>query len=497
VTGGEQTTGAWRARPQPPESDRAAALDAAVGRLRDASPELSASVVLVRWQAAVLAGLAFAATVGLLLATAITATVLAGGLIALYVVALVDRGSVVARSLGQGRVHTAPIDEPELAARLPTYTILVPVYDEPEVIGRLVSGLGALDYPPELLDAILLVEEDDQRTIAALDRLAVPDWLRVLLVPASEPRTKPKACNYGLEFAVGELLTIYDAEDRPEPNQLRLAVAAFSAEPETACVQARLDFYNDRQNLLTRWFTVEYLFWFQFFLPGLAAAGRPVPLGGTSQHIRIDALRDAGGWDPFNVTEDADLGIRLARRGWRVGVIDSATYEEANSDPINWVRQRSRWYKGYLHTWLVHSRAPRQLVRDLGWRGAGSVLLTIGATPVLAAINQLTWMCTLVFVLGAPHGAARLFPAPVFYAGTFCALFGNTAVVYVVLLSVRISRRYYLATAALSYPAYWLLMAVAAIKAVWQLWLRPSFWEKTAHGLTAGVAEPPAGEATA
>jgi cellulose synthase/poly-beta-1,6-N-acetylglucosamine synthase-like glycosyltransferase len=492
VTSGELTT-SWRARPQPPEAERAAALEAAIGRLRDGNPELSASVVLVRWQACVLAALVLASVIGLLLATRIAATLLAGGLIALYVIALIDRGTVVARGLG-GRGDAPPArDPPVVSGPLPKYTILVPVYDEPEVIGRLVDGLGALDYPPEQLDAILLVEEDDDRTIAALDRLAVPNWLRVLLVPASEPRTKPKACNYGLEFAVGELLTIYDAEDRPDPDQLLLAVAAFAAEPQTACVQARLDFYNDRQNLLTRWFTVEYLFWFQFFLPGLAAAGRPVPLGGTSQHIRIDALRDAGGWDPFNVTEDADLGIRLARRGWKVGVIDSATYEEANSDPINWVRQRSRWYKGYLHTWLVHSRAPRQLVRELGWRGAGSVLLTIGATPMLAAINQLTWLCTIVFVLGAPAGADRLFPAPVFYAGTFCALFGNTAVVYVVLLSVRISRRYYLAPAALAYPAYWLLMATAAIKAVWQLWLRPSFWEKTAHGLTGALDEAPAG----
>ncbi|PSR36761.1 MAG: glycosyl transferase family 2, partial [Sulfobacillus thermosulfidooxidans] len=253
---------------------------------------------------------------------------------------------------------------------LPIYTILVPAREEAAVLPTLTRALNALDYPKDRLDVKLLLEADDEDTIAAAKAANLPHFIDIVIVPPSEPRTKPKACNYGLQLARGEYVTIFDAEDLPEPLQLKKAIVAFRQhDDKLACVQAKLSYFNAEQNLLTRWFTAEYASWFDLFLPALYRAKLPIPLGGTSNHFRIDRLRELGGWDPYNVTEDADLGIRLYKAGYYASVIDSNTYEEANSEFVNWVRQRSRWIKGYIQTWLVHMRHPIKLYRSMGARG--------------------------------------------------------------------------------------------------------------------------------
>lgn len=249
----------------------------------------------------------------------------------------------------------------ELAAlddsTLPVYTVLVPLYKEAEVAAKVVRSVTSLDYPKDKLDVILLLEEPDQETRKALEGVALPACVRTLVVPDGSPRTKPRACDYGLAAARGEFLVIYDAEDRPEPDQLKKAVVAFRRLPERVmCLQAKLNYYNPRQNWLTKWFTLEYTTWFDLFLPGLNRLRVPIPLGGTSNHFRTAGLRELGGWDPFNVAEDCDLGMRLHRRGYRTVVLDSTTWEEANSRLGSWIRQRSRWVKGYIQTHLVHTR---------------------------------------------------------------------------------------------------------------------------------------------
>ncbi len=375
---------------------------------------------------------------------------------------------------------------------LPRYTLLVPAYKEPEVIQTLVTALDDLDYPPAKLEVLILLEADDADTLEAVRAASPGASVRVVVVPAGEVTTKPRACNYGLQLATGELVTIFDAEDIPEPLQLRRAAIAFAdAGPQTVCLQARLTYYNADQNIITRWFAAEYLTWFNHVLPGLTALRAPIPLGGTSNHIRTDVLRGVGGWDPYNVTEDADLGVRLARLGHTVGVLDSLTAEEANSDFINWVKQRSRWYKGYLQTWLVHMRHPRVLRREIGWRGVAGLNLFIGGTPLLALINPVMWGLTLVWFLGHPHVIEELFPAPISYVALFTWVVGNIAVVYAGLVSIREVRREELWASALIVPVYWVMMALAATKAMVQLVRNPSFWEKTTHGLHVG-AEPTA-----
>jgi cellulose synthase/poly-beta-1,6-N-acetylglucosamine synthase-like glycosyltransferase len=240
---------------------------------------------------------------------------------------------------------------------LPVYTVLVPLYKEAGIAQKIVNSVTALDYPAEKLDVILLLEEDDLQTRGALEETTLPACVRTLLVPEGKPKTKPRACMHGLGVARGQYLVIYDAEDRPEPDQLKKAVIGFRRLPErVACLQAKLNYYNPRQNWLTKWFTIEYTTWFDLFLPGLNRMRMPIPLGGTSNHFKTEPLREIGGWDPFNVTEDCDLGIRLHEAGHRTRVMDSTTWEEANSDLGNWIRQRSRWVKGYVQTHLVHTR---------------------------------------------------------------------------------------------------------------------------------------------
>jgi cellulose synthase/poly-beta-1,6-N-acetylglucosamine synthase-like glycosyltransferase len=354
------------------------------------------------------------------------------------------------------------------------------------VVERLLVNLGGLDYPTEKLDIKLLLEADDEMTVT-LAQDAVREGVlnaEVVLVPPAEPRTKPKACNFGLLSARGEFTTIFDAEDLPEPLQLRRAVLAFRTLPsEVACIQAKLSYHNDSQNLLTRWFTSEYNQWFGYSLPGLMRTDAPIPLGGTSNHIRTEVLVAAGAWDPYNVTEDADLGIRLSRLGYRTAILDSITLEEANSDPINWMRQRSRWYKGYLQTFLVHTRRPQELVRELGWKGSIRFVAVTAGTPVLSLINVIFWTMALSWELGEPAFIRTLFPPWIFYPAMMSLVFGNAAVIYCSIVAARLDRNPRLLWACFLFPAYWVLMSVAAVKAFVQLVFQPSYWEKTAHGL--------------
>ena len=378
---------------------------------------------------------------------------------------------------------------------LPRYTVLVPVYREAEVVGTLIHNLARLDYPPEKLEIFLLIEEDDTETLEAAEAARPPGNFYFIRIPDQVPKTKPKACNVGLFFASGEYLVIYDAEDRPDPDQLKKAVVAFrKGGPRLVCVQAALNYFNARENALTRMFALEYSYWFDYLLPGLHVLRMPIPLGGTSNHFRVEALRALGGWDPFNVTEDADLGMRAAVEGFEVGVINSTTYEEANTHVGNWIRQRSRWIKGYMQTALVHARNPVRLIRRLGLRRTLGFFLLVAGTPltVLAA----PWMWGL-FVTWAATGTRALdpyFPPPVLYVSLFNLLFGNAIGIYLNMLA-GFKRRYDdLIPWALLNPLYWVLHSIAAYRALWQLFTRPFYWEKTRHGLSRWLQpRPPTG----
>lgn len=274
---------------------------------------------------------------------------------------------------------------------LPVYTLLLPAYKEAAVVEKLLRAVTSFDYPADKLDVILLLEEDDRETRGLIEGVELPGCVRVLVVPDGKPKTKPRACMHGLKAARGEYLVIYDAEDRPEPDQLKKAVVAFRRVPDrVTCLQAKLNYYNPRQNWLTKWFTLEYTTWFDLFLPGLNRLGVPIPLGGTSNHFKLKELREVGGWDPFNVAEDCDLGMRLHKSGYRTRILDSTTWEEANSQLGNWIRQRSRWVKGYVQTHLVHTRETLSGVRILLAAALGAWMLFGLGRVALHLVNYIT-----------------------------------------------------------------------------------------------------------
>jgi hypothetical protein len=461
----------------------------AVSSLAERRPEESASRVFVWPQVATAVALVMATVAGLALAPASTVPVLVA--VVNVVVALAVGAKALISTVGTAYETVEQVTDAEVAALtdddLPRYTILVPVYREAGIVGLLMRNLAALDYPREKTEILLLLEEDDPETLAAALAAAPPDLVRIVVVPHSLPRTKPRACNVGLAFARGQYVVIYDAEDRPDPDQLKKAVVAFrKGGHDLVCVQAALNYFNAGENALTRMFTLEYSSWFDYTLPGLDRLRLPIPLGGTSNHFRADLLRELGGWDPFNVTEDADLGIRASARGHRVAVVNSTTYEEANMAVGNWIRQRSRWIKGYMQTVLVHTRHPLRLVGTVGPRQAAGFALLIGGTPAMFLLTP--WLYALFLAeLVAPGVLLPVLPEWLVWVSAANLLLGNGVIVYLSLLAGFKRRAYGLVPFALLSPLYWLLHSIAAYKAAWQLVTKPFYWEKTTHGLSSHV----------
>lgn len=368
---------------------------------------------------------------------------------------------------------------------LPIYTIHLPVYKEDKLIKKLIWNLQSLDYPREKLDIKLLIEEDDDKTLNAVKNLDFPAIFEVIVVPFHMPKTKPKACNYGLHFSRGEYLTIYDAEDIPDTDQLKKVVAMFAKLPANyICIQSALNYFNRNENFLTRMFTLEYSYWFDYMLPGLDTFDIPIPLGGTSNHFKFEYLLELGGWDPFNVTEDADLGVRAYAKGYKVAIINSTTYEEANNEPFNWIRQRSRWIKGYMQSYLVHMRNPVKLWKTIGWKGFLGFNFFIGATPITFLVYPILLTFFLCYVIFDMTSIKSFFPDWVLFMCIFNLMIGNILMIYVNMMAVFKRRYYELILFAVANPVYWLMHSFAAYKGLYQLVFNPFYWEKTNHGLS-------------
>ncbi|MBV6486381.1 MAG: hypothetical protein GHHEDOFH_00310 [Pseudorhodoplanes sp.] len=387
-------------------------------------------------------------------------------------------GALTTGLMWRRRAHLSDIE-------LPAYSIIVALYREAAAVPQLLQALRRLDYPPEKLDIKLVLEPDDQETLLAISKCGLNYPLEIIFAPTAAPRTKPKALNAALPFARGSLIAVYDAEDRPERDQLRSAAEAFMTHDwRLACVQARLTIDNTADSWLTRMFTAEYAGLFDVFLPGLALWQLPLPLGGSSNHFRAEALRRAGAWDPHNVTEDADLGMRLARMGYRTAMISSSTYEEAPARFGPWLRQRTRWFKGWMQTWLVHMRHPVRLVRELGFPGFAVFQLVVGGT-VLASLVHLIFAAALAWELSAGAGLLR---DKAVTDLVITGLHGTTLItgyaISGVLAMIGLARRRLLrfGWALALMPLYWLLLSLAAWRALFQFVVAPYRWEKTEHG---------------
>ena len=457
---------------------RHALSDDASFALSRADARLSANAPEVRWSnffgvflsVCVLAGLAAAAPRLLDLSSLFLSALFFGGI---YV-----RSCAVAASLTEH--PAAPPALPDRA--LPTYTIIAPMYREESVAAQFVAALKAMDYPAAKIDIKLVLEHDDSGTAAALRQAGLAPNMEIVVAPAGAPRTKPRALNVALPLARGALLAIYDAEDRPEPNQLRVAAAAYAvAGPRVACLQARLAVDNGGEGFLAYFFAIGYAALFDVINPGLGLLGMPMPLGGTSNHFRTDLLRRVVGWDAWNVTEDADLGLRLARFGYQVETIDSATYEDAPVQFSDWLGHRSRWMKGWMQTLAVFLRTPRHHIRKMGsFRAIAAlcVMASLIAGPLFGPFYGLRLVHDLLFGdLLAPQTPERFVVASISLS---VALFG--AVFFVLPNVIGMKRRRLRASPRLLLaPLYLLAMSFAAWRALWEWTHQPFVWTKTAH----------------
>lgn len=371
--------------------------------------------------------------------------------------------------------------------KLPLYTIFCPLYKEWKVLPQFIEAMKKLDYPKNKLQIMLILEENDRETIQQVKNHNLPNFFDVVIVPNSKPKTKPKAMNYALKYARGEYVVIYDAEDIPDPLQLKKVVLAFGkSNRSVACVQAKLNFYNPNQNLLTKLFTAEYSLWFDLVLTGLHSMSAPIPLGGTSNHFPVKLLKELKGWDSFNVTEDCDLGIRLAKNGYHTAIVNSLTLEEANSSVGNWFGQRTRWIKGYIQTYLVHMRGFEKGNKHWGALHIGAFQLLVGGKVMSMCINLLMWIITLSYFIFRPFTGEfieSLFPTPVFYMAVVSLIFGNFCYLYYYMIGCKKHGHDELTKYMVFVPFYWLIMSFAAWKAIYQFITAPHYWSKTKHGL--------------
>lgn len=372
----------------------------------------------------------------------------------------------------------------------PIVTIIVALYHEDSIAQRLVRRLARLDYPAELLDVILAVEAEDNVTLDALATAELPPWMRVVIVPEGQVKTKPRALNHALDHARGAIIGVYDAEDAPEPDQIKKVVERFQRSgPEVACLQGVLDYYNPYTNWLSRCFAIEYAGWFRLVLPGLARLGMVIPLGGTTLFFRRDVLDQLGAWDAHNVTEDADLGIRLARHGYRTELIDTTTYEEANCRPLPWIKQRSRWIKGYIMTWAVHMRQPRLLWRQLGAKGfLGFQVLFLG-TIAQFLMAPLLWSF-LIVTAGFDHPLFAAMPAPAVWSMLTVFFLSEVANILIGAIGLGRTRHDLSLLWVLTLKVYYPLASLAAYKGLLELATKPFYWDKTTHGLFDDAADP-------
>ncbi|MEL6572126.1 MAG: glycosyltransferase [Pseudomonadota bacterium] len=416
----------------------------------------------------------------------VTSPLLGFALLSLWAVVTLLANSLLKAAAAVVGVFSSPTrceTLPLAPAELPRITVLLPLYKETAIATQLLERIKLFDYPRDRLDVCFVLEADDETTQASLTEATLPAWIRPIIVPRGTLKTKPRAMNYALDFAKGDIVAVYDAEDAPAPDQLRRVAQHFANRSErVACLQGVLDYYNAPANWLTRCFTLEYAAWFRVILPGLERLGLVVPLGGTTLFFRRHVLESLGAWDAHNVTEDADLGVRLARHGYRTELIATTTQEEANGKTWPWIKQRSRWLKGYAITYGVHMRDPRQLYRDLGARRFWGFQVLFAGTLSQFLLAPVLWSFWVI-PFGIPHPMASLLFGEVFWTVVACFILSELTNMFAHALGVTKAGKMWLIKWIPTLHLYFPLAAVAAYKGLYELTWKPFYWDKTTHGV--------------
>ncbi len=237
--------------PWPDSGPRTASeqLQFAVGHLKLTRPELSANGPVWLWQKV----FACFSVLALLSMFAFASEFAEFAVLGVLSLAFLNLAVLRVFCIWNGRTEHTEISPVLSDEDLPAYTALVPLFGEAVIAGDLVSALSAIDYPVHKLQIVLVLEQSDPATQAALAAVALPAHFETVVVPTGQPQTKPRALNYALQSISGEFVVVFDAEDVPEPGQLRKAASVFrSSAPNLTCLQARLNVYNPNASWLTR-----------------------------------------------------------------------------------------------------------------------------------------------------------------------------------------------------------------------------------------------------
>lgn len=366
---------------------------------------------------------------------------------------------------------------------LPVYSVLVPLRDEADVIPQIIEAMTSLDYPSDKIDMIIPLETYDTDTIQAIEDARPPEYMRTRIIPYITPQTKPKTLNIIFPEVRGEFLVIYDAEIIPDRDQMKKAYLGFKHNPGIACFQTRLEHYNADQNILTKLFNMEFSFHYDFFLPGLQKLGFPIPLSGHSTHFRTEVVREIGAWDSYNVAEDCDLGMRLYRYGHKTAILNSLSQEEAASSIKSWIQQRTRWMKGFIQTSIVHLRHPLHFKNQIGgWKNFIAFLVTVPGTVLINFLNLASWIILAAWLLSGSNFIQDLYTTPILYLSVTAFVIGIFLFTYLNLIGSFNRNKHHLVKYGLLTPLYWMLLAYATTRAVYQTFTNPYVWEKTEHG---------------
>ena len=438
-----------------------------------------------------------AGIIGLVLATAVfllgsakllhtsVPIVFSGLIAAFYLGLLIFKAYVVRIALNEpGLDFTKEEIDAITDEELPVFSIIIPLYQEAAVINQIIAGMSAIDYPKDKIDLTITLEEYDHETIDAIKAANPPAWFKTLILPDVKPKTKPKALNVAFPHLTGEFMVIYDAEIVPDADQLKKAYLAFRKHADVACLQVQLDHYNAYENWVTKLFNAEFSFYYDLFLPGLQKLGIPLPLSGHSSLYRTDVIREIGAWDPYNVTEDAELGMRLYRRGYKTEILQTRSLEEATNTVGTWVGQRTRWIKGFIQTTLVVMRHPLRFKQELGswWKFIG-FLIVIPGSVFVNLLNLFYWILLLAWIFTKAEAIRAFFPGPILYVSVFSFLVGNFLFTYLNLVGAFRRGRFELVKYCLLSPIYWLMLAYASVRAAIEIVFKPHHWSKTKHGV--------------
>lgn len=457
----------------------------------------SASQTLISWQKGMLLALLAMTVVGTYFYLDLTAIIYVYISHVLYLSLIVSKTFLLVKGCRESKKLKQTVrhyddgyrDVEEYNDDLPSYSIMLPMYkEEVSVLDNIMQNIANICYPLDKLQILLVIERDDVQCMQKIQQTRLPDNFSVIIVPDTQPKTKAKACNYALRYVRGEFFTIFDADDKPDAKQLLKAVRAFREKPEISCLQSRLCYYNGNENLLTKMFDIEYRLLFSCILPAIVSMNGPVPLGGSSNHFRTQALRNVGGWDDYNVTEDAELGIRMAFRGMKVDVLESYTEEESPITLLAWLKQRARWNKGHLLTYLVYMRDPAKMLRHLGKVGFMVFSYAVGM-PQIALLFSLCFFAYILIHFGIALEYEHV-NCWVLWASDVMSVLDLVAGWIVLFFSAWITlntgeslwQKMWLS---FCFCCYFVLHVIAAWFALFELIARPYHWNKTRHGVSA------------